>query len=52
MKIVKSKKKIYNPVTGKYYHICERKAEPGDKPIRGLWHLKEKGKKIEKEDEC
>jgi glycosyltransferase involved in cell wall biosynthesis len=42
MKIVKSKKRIFNEVTGKYYYIYERKAEPGDKPIRGLWHKKEK----------
>jgi hypothetical protein len=42
MKIVKSKKRIFNEVTGKYYYIYERKAEPGDKPIRGLWHKKVK----------
>lgn len=44
MKIVKSKKRVYNPETGKYYAIYERKAEPGDKPIRGLWHKTEEKK--------
>jgi hypothetical protein len=34
------KGRIYNPVTGKSYGVYERVAEPGDKPIRGLWHKK------------
>lgn len=43
MKMVK-KTRVLNTVTGKYYWIYKREAEPGDKPIRGLWGKKEKKK--------
>lgn len=44
MKTVKTKKRVFNKLTGKYYYIYQRKSEPGDKPIKGLWHKKEKKK--------
>jgi hypothetical protein len=47
MKIVE-KGRIYNSVTGKYYPIYTREAEPGDEPIRGLWHKKKEKKGKEK----
>jgi hypothetical protein len=40
MKIIKSKRKIYNPVTGTYYSLYERKSDPTKPPIRGLWRKK------------
>ena len=36
-------KRVFNPVTGKYYSITERSSiytEPGQ--IKGLWHLQKK----------
>lgn len=47
MKIVE-KGRIYNSVTGKYYSVYGREAEPGDEPIRGLWHRTKKKKSKEK----
>lgn len=44
MKTIKSKKKVYNPVTGTYYYVHERKTEPDDKPIKGCWDWKKKNK--------
>jgi hypothetical protein len=49
MKIVESKRKIYNPVTGSYYSLYERKSETGDKPIRGCWSWKKGQEKKGKE---
>jgi hypothetical protein len=43
------KGRIYNSVTGKSYPIYGREPEPGDKPIRGLWHRDKKTKKAKKE---
>jgi hypothetical protein len=36
---MEEKKRIYNPLTGKYYELRQRNTEYGKKgEIRGLWH--------------
>jgi hypothetical protein len=45
----KKKKRIYNPVTGKYYEVRQRSSKHG-KPgqIKGLWSSKKKKSKKKK----
>jgi hypothetical protein len=40
-----SKKRIYNPLTGKYYELRQRSSKYGDSgEIKGLWSSKKKKK--------
>jgi len=42
----KSRKRIYNPKTGKYYEIRQRTTKKGRKgQIKGLWSSKKERKK-------
>ena len=42
----KRKKRIYNPVTGKYYEVRQRTTSKGRAgQIKGLWRPKKKKKK-------
>ncbi|MDI3475193.1 MAG: hypothetical protein PWQ79_68 [Thermococcaceae archaeon] len=42
----KKKKRIYNPVTGKYYELRQRTTKSGRAgQIKGLWHPPKKKKK-------
>jgi len=42
----KTRKRIYNPVTGKYYELRQRTTESGRKgQIKGLWRPPKKRKK-------
>jgi hypothetical protein len=42
----KKKKRIYNPVTGKYYEVRQRSSKHGKAgEIKGLWKLKKKKNK-------
>lgn len=42
----KKKKRIYNPVTGKYYELRQRTTKSGRTgQIKGLWHPPKKKKK-------
>jgi hypothetical protein len=39
----KKKKRIYNPVTGKYYEVRQKSTKKGQKgQIKGLWKKKKK----------
>jgi len=45
-KSTKKKKRIYNPVTGKYYAIRQKTTKYGKAgQIKGLWTFKKKKKK-------
>ncbi len=41
-----ARKRIYNPVTGKYYKVQERDGERRRGQIKGLWHNDSKGEVI------
>jgi hypothetical protein len=44
----KPRKRIYNPVTGKYYEVRQRTTKIGKKgQIKGLWHTPKKKKRKE-----
>lgn len=46
MSVAKGKKRIYNPVTGKYYEVRQRTTTTGQKgQIKGLWSSKKSPEK-------
>ena len=43
--MAEKKKRIFNPVTGKYYEVRQRSSKFGQKgQIKGLWSSKKKNK--------